>query len=102
MKKVPNDLILTFIDSNLQLSSSDSSIQLEVWSQLGKNRIHVIGSSNAVTFAQGLGLFCQKNILPLLYVDALAVIAGELALRAGGQLDQLHLQVISSACVDPV
>ena len=40
--------------------------------------------------------FQTKKIIPLLHVDTLAVIAGELALRAGGQLDQLHLQVIWS------
>ena len=75
------------MESNLQLSSSDSSIQFEVWSQLGKEKLC---ERQHTGFSWFLGLFSSKKISPLLHDETLAIVAGELPLRAGGQLDQPH------------
>ena len=71
------------MESNLQLSSSDSSIQFEVWSQLGKEKLC---ERQHTGFSWFLGLFLS----PLFHDETLAIVAGELPLRAGGQLDQPH------------
>ena len=70
-------LIPTSIDSSLQLSSSDLSLQLAVWSHLGRSELEFVEA---------------EEIPPLLHVDTLPVVAGEETLGAGRQLDQLHLR----------
>ena len=78
VRKSTNELNPTSIDSSLQLSSSDLSLQLAVWSHLGRSELEFVEA---------------EEIPPLLHVYTLPVVAGEETLRAGGQLE-----IILSPC----
>ena len=104
------------MDRSLQLSSSDSSRQLEVWSHLdGSFHPRVVRQSKisctisvhddssegedgedfaAAAAADASWWLWWWQWSPLLHVDALAVVAGELSFRAGRQLYPFHLHAV--------
>ena len=94
----------TLRNRSLQLSSSDSSKQFEVWSQLWTDETleEIITKQKSRTQVPNLTAKIKKTeenlFQPLFYVDALAVVACELSFRAGCQLDRFHLTVDHLSC----
>ena len=94
--------LLSFVKTlrkrSLQLSSSDSSKQFEVWSQLWIDETFEEKIKKQKSRTQVFNLTEENLFQPLFYVDALAVVACELSFRAGCQLDRFHLTVDHLSC----